>query len=128
MKIEECVCHLCDSTFNLKNNLERRKRAAYTKDDSPRQKCGDCNEIFCTEKLLKRHINVEHIGLACEKCGEKFTLKSSLEVHIGNRIELVCSECEAVFCNLPSLMKHKNKIHKHMLNVMYAMKVIKKIV
>ena len=65
---------------------------------------------------MRRHVNVEHIGLTCEKCGKKYTLKSSLSLHVGNRVELSCSECEAIYCNLPSLRKHKNKIHKHMYN------------
>ena len=43
---EEFVCHLCDSTFNLKNNLERHKKVAYTMDDSPRHKFGIAMKYF----------------------------------------------------------------------------------
>ena len=82
-------------------------------DESLRHECGDCNNMFCTGKLLRRHVNIEHIGLVCEKCGNKFPLKSSLEFHVGNIIELTCSECEVIFCNLLSLRKHKNKMHKY---------------
>ena len=56
---EEFRCNLCDSTFNLKNNFERHQKAAYTMDESPRHKGGDCIKMFCTGK-----------------CGNKFTLQS----------------------------------------------------
>ena len=42
---EEFTCNLCDATFNLKNNLERHKKAAYSLDDLPRHDCGNCNRM-----------------------------------------------------------------------------------
>ena len=74
--------------------------------------CEECDINFCTGKLLKTHVNIVHIGLSCEDCDQKFTLKRSLDLHVKNRASICCTESRKTFCNVKSLVCHKKNIHK----------------
>ena len=100
-------CSDCGKKFSREDALVRHK------DGSLRSFCKDCNESFCTGKLLKEHYKNVHVGLSCEDCGEKFTIKRSLEQHLKARNYVNCNECDARLCNLRSLSRHKNKIHNY---------------
>ena len=109
---EEFKCELCGANFTRKDNFETHQKGISNKDGSFVHKCSQCNEIFCNSKLLKSHRNSMHVkNISCEECGQSFTLKSSLELHIKRRIIVKCDECEKTFCNSKALSIHKNKIH-----------------
>merc|ERR1712096_47876 len=83
------------------------------KKDAFKNSCEDCDDTFCTGKLLKEHYNLIHVGLSCEDCGEKFSIKRSLEQHLKGRNYVNCSECDARLCNSRSLSRHKNKTNNY---------------
>ena len=100
-------CSDCGKKFLREDALDRHKKDAF------KNSCEDCDETFCTGKLLKEHYNLIHVGLSCEDCGEKFSIKRSLEQHLKGRNYVNCSECDARLCNLRSLSRHKNKTHNY---------------
>ena len=77
-------------------------------------KCSECEDHFCTSKLLRSHFNSKHRKLSCERCGQTFTLKKSLDHHVKIRSDVSCSECGKLFCNLNSVNIHKNEVHDFM--------------
>ena len=111
---EEFKCEMCGTKFTRKDNYEKHQKGIQYKDSSFVHKCSQCQETFCTSKLLKSHCNFNHKKkISCEECGQSFTLKSSLEFHEKTRNSAKCDECEKTFCNLKALSIHKNTIHDH---------------
>ena len=103
----EFLCFECGATFNRKANLERHNKSYVDANGSFNFNCGYCDKVFCTSKLLRTHVNDEHIGLNCEICKQKFSHRSSLEKHIKDRNLSTCSVCDVVCCHLNSLRIHK---------------------
>ena len=111
---DEFKCELCGTTFTQKDNHQRHQKGIHNEDGSFVHKCSHCNETFCTSKLLKSHCKAKHDNnVSCEECGQKFTLKRSLDLHMKKRNIVTCGECENKFCNLKALSIHKNEVHNY---------------
>jgi uncharacterized C2H2 Zn-finger protein len=104
----EYLCEICNRKFNRKDNFDRHIKSSLLPDDSPRYKCNDCEQTFCTAKFLNGHQKSSHSILSCEDCEEKFAAKNSLKRHKLNRSNFFCDECEQILCNKVSLDRHKN--------------------
>ena len=103
-------CEKCNTTFNKKSSLERHQRTSKDGNGSFKYQCNDCEISFCTGKQMHAHAN-DHIGLACDLCGEKFKRIDVLQRHVKNRKVMQCSYCGQDFCNEPALRKHGYKLH-----------------
>ena len=110
----DLLCDQCNATFNMKSNLDRHKKSAVNQDGSVKNCCNACEEYFCTGKLLRKHQTEKHIviELSCDDCGQHFSAKRSLELHVKRRNYVSCNKCNAILCNLASLKKHKESIHQ----------------
>ena len=105
------ICDLCNKFFARGDNYLRHKQSSVDSDGALKNKCSDCEDSFCTAKLLRDHSKTHGSELYCEKCGEKFTKKSSLNSHIIRRNVSKCDECEKTLCNKVSLQRHKFNAH-----------------
>ena len=83
-------CDLCNIFFARKDNFMRHKLSSLDSDGCLKNKCSDCDESFCSAKLLRDHRKTHGSEIRCEKCGEKFTKKSSLDFHILTRNVCQC--------------------------------------
>ena len=76
----ECLdgfrCDLCNIFFARKDNFMRHKLSSLDSDGCLKNKCSDCDESFCSAKLLRDHRKTHGSEIRCEECGEKFTKKS----------------------------------------------------
>ena len=98
-------CEICDSSFNQLNNLARHKEGWL------KYCCSICDKNFCTGKQLKSHELENHNDISCKNCGQKFSRKISLKMHLRKKIQLKCLECDKSFCYKISLKNHMNKMH-----------------
>ena len=103
-------CEKCNIRFNKKSTLDRHLSSSRNGNGSYKYQCSDCELGFCTGKQMHAHLN-DHIGLACENCGEMFKRIDNLQRHVRKRNAMNCSYCGENFCNEPSLRKHKYKLH-----------------
>ena len=103
-------CEKCNIRFNKKSTLDRHLSSSRNGNGSYKYQCSDCELSFCTGKQMHAHLN-DHIGLACENCGEMFKRIDNLQRHVRKRNAMNCSYCGENFCNEPSLRKHKYKLH-----------------
>ena len=104
-------CDLCNRFFARGDNYMRHKQSSLDSDGSLKNKCSDCDDSFCSAKLLRDHSKTHGSELCCEKCSEKFTKKSSLNSHMLTRNDSQCDECEKTLCNKVSLQRHKFNAH-----------------
>ena len=107
----DLMCVKCNATFNIDSNFERHKKSGMNQDGSFKNYCSDCDEYFCTGKLLTKHHNQKHVNFSCEECGQTFTAKQSLQLHIKNRNFVSCEDCGAFLCNINSCKRHKDSVH-----------------
>ena len=107
----DILCVKCNATFNRDSNFERHKKSVMNQDGSFKNYCSDCDEHFCTGKLLTKHQNKKHVKFSCEDCDQPFTAKRSLQLHIKNRHFVSCKDCGAFLCNLNSLKQHRDSVH-----------------
>ena len=105
-------CEKCDTSFSVKRNFERHEKSYQNKDGSFAYQCDDCQEYFCTGKILRKHTNLHHIGLSCKHCDKLFTQKKSLEYHLRTRNPVSCKDCQNTFCNMKSLNSHRIDAHE----------------
>ena len=104
-------CKICKTTFIRKDNYERHVKSIYEQSGSVQNKCIECDEEFCTSKLLRAHNNLKHINFTCDECNKSFTSKRNFQDHINKRICALCSECGKSFCNLNAMRSHKKIAH-----------------
>ena len=107
----EYNCGQCSSKFFRKYHFERHLKSSSNPDGTLKNKCSICDETFCSTKLLRDHCKTFHTKLSCDECGDKFTLKKSLDFHIINKTLVSCDDCEKILCNQVSLNRHKNNVH-----------------
>ena len=98
-------CENCGCTFNQLKNLNRHKQT------SMKYYCSQCDHKFCTGKQLKTHQNANHNNISCTVCGKHFSLKSSLQKHIRQRVLVRCKECDKCFCYERNLNIHIKNVH-----------------
>ena len=60
---EKHQCELCNTNFTLKAHLQRHMLGVYGESGGFKNNCSQCDENFCTEKLLKAHVNSKHVDL-----------------------------------------------------------------
>merc|ERR1712096_592625 len=80
-------------------------------DGFAKNKCNYCEEEFCTSKLLRKHIDSNHQDFSCERCGQNFILKSSLDRHAESKSDVSCEECGKSLCYANSLNSHMKEVH-----------------
>ena len=107
----EFNCGQCSSKFSRKDNFERHLMSSSNPDGTFKNHCRICDESFCSLKLLRDHSKTFHTKLSCDECGDKFTLKKSLDLHSINKTVVSCDDCGKVMCNQFSLNRHKNNVH-----------------
>ena len=97
------MCTDCGKLFKRKFTLTRHGKE--------RHNCTNCEQKFCTNRLLQKHYTLKHLTIACKDCGETFSRKSSLEEHLRNRQTVSCDQCSQTFCYQLRLLEHKKKTH-----------------
>ena len=108
---KEFECCDCGTRFSVSTNLRRHKKEAVFADGSPKNCCSLCEQVFCTGKLLSRHIITMHKKFSCPVCDQSFTRKDNLERHVFHRKAVTCLKCVKVFCNQKSYEEHVNLLH-----------------
>ena len=108
-------CEECAATFTRLSDLKRHKES------TTKVTCNICGKEVCNGKVLKAHIKSEHEDSvselkkrtqhSCEVCGQSFTLKKSLELHVKNRVSFSCQDCGSIFCNKRARNMHSYNIH-----------------
>ena len=111
-------CEFCSTIFTIKTNLQNHTKNIYNSDRTVKNICDQCEKKFCTGKQLKAHILLHQTTISCERCGQTFTLKKSLDLHIKTRINTSCNQCGNSFCNIISLKKHMKGAHGIQMKVM----------
>uniref|UniRef100_A0A1A7XLX6 C2H2-type domain-containing protein n=4 Tax=Iconisemion striatum TaxID=60296 RepID=A0A1A7XLX6_9TELE len=90
---KDYTCPQCDGRYNLLTSLLRHmKKTCF---DYPQQG-GDPDELNRTQDLSK-----------CEKCGDQFRYRVSLQKHMMTHHELYCSVCRRVLRDAGTLARHK---------------------
>ena len=109
-------CDICNTIFRWKSSLIKHKKTMMKTDGAPNLSCTICDIQFCTGKDVKSHnIFVHRKQFSCKICGQSFTLKKSLELHVKNRVSISCRDCGNIFCNKRAHTRHSYDIHgKHL--------------
>ena len=95
-----------------KSSLIKHKRTMMKADGAPDLSCTICDLQLCTGKAVKsHHIFVHRKQFTCKICGQSFTLKKSLELHVKNRVSISCQDCGNIFCNKRAHNGHSYAIH-----------------
>ena len=98
----------------MSNRSTKLTKRCFTCKDCGKQFNNYSEEEFCTSKLLRKHIDSnhhDHQDFSCEKCGQNFTLKSSLDRHAESKSDVSCEECGKSLCNANSLNSHMKEVH-----------------
>ena len=59
-----------------------------------------------------QRIIIKRVKFSSEECGQTFTAKQSLQLHIKNRNFVSCKDCGAFLCTLNSLKRHRDQGRK----------------
>ena len=118
--VQKLECKKCKRVFSQKRNYQRHLDTS-VKDGVHKYKCDECAMSFCTQTILKKHIEVDHsdrsdIGrLECERCPVWFDSESELKIHIEmcHSLETFkCDRCEKSFSRKDNLERHSRVNHK----------------
>ena len=111
-------CEECKKSFSDLAHLNRHKQAFYISKDTPRYKCEQCSECFCTKTDFSIHIAEMHKKIyECSVCCKNFKSKLGFQMHCGKRDAQNCSECGKSFCSA-----HDLKLHSY-LHIVYTSKI-----
>ena len=142
-------CPICEKTFVFKGHLNRHITGSH-KDPktgqlaqvidlpknprSPKKiagkrkeiECDQCNTIFTTRMILKRHIEAVHLKLqffTCAICQLKFHQVVNLKTHLINvhpsidsKDNFQCTACSANFSDTRSITAHVRLLHRRKIN------------
>ena len=103
-------CHVCGESFNRKSNYQRHCRVV--------KHCEECSAVFCSTKLLQKHIRLDHMEFSCKLCKKSFKDKANLKRHSQVALDEdgtsknKCDLCDVSFCTMLDLLKHRKKMHK----------------
>jgi uncharacterized Zn-finger protein len=115
IKKEEFHCKLCDMKFRWSKALKRHKDASFDGEGKHKHWCDVCEMHFCTGKQKTTHHIATHRDFPCSDCGQVFSKKRSLDVHVRNQIRLTCKDCNKLLCNKRLLKMHLIDDHKNFL-------------
>ena len=78
-----------------------------------KNECQKCDESFCSENELKKHMNEKHKSLKCRKCETPAESEKELKKHIKEKhpVEVNCKVCEEVFKKNSDLEVHLKTFH-----------------
>lgn len=104
------ICGVCNfEAESMTLLLSHRSRVHL--DNIGSYKCSECQNIYKTSGLLKRHTALHHDTHVCKHCNKKFSNKHSLERHINTHhnvtpLEFQCVKCSAYFDTLDKMEDH----------------------
>ena len=113
---EDFQCYYCDVKYDtspeLTHHIQREHNSAI-------QKCYVCDKKFKFTSCLKKHLKIHDANketFTCDKCGIKYTSKSSLELHIGrdhatSKPSIPCPHCSKMFYTQSHLSQHNSQCH-----------------
>ena len=78
-KVKHFKCHACEMVAVSMKHLKVHKKSVL-----PEKRCNPCGVSFQDEMRSDMHILKEH-PFTCEECGDKYTTKSNLEIHITTK-------------------------------------------
>jgi len=107
-------CDLCDSSFDIKNNLNTHKRKKH--DCGGNYNSDQCDSVFTQRSVLLKPKLQMHNGtrFQCDRCDSSFVCKEFLRQHKESKHEgkrYPCDFCEFVCVRKAGLKKHK--LNKH---------------
>ena len=107
-------CETCGRRYALSKSLKRHLLSAVHAGDG-RLKCKTCEKRFTTKYALKEHVR-RHTGseklYKCEKCGEEFALRLSLQLHMSILEKRPsCEQCGKRFSTKCLLARHRLSVH-----------------
>ena len=110
-------CDKCNSLFTWKTSFQRHMKEIYNADMTVKNVCNLCDKEFCTTKLLKAHMKLQHeIQNMCPKCELTFTEEVNLRRHLENALKdghekYSCDQCTISFCTRTTLSRHLETKH-----------------
>ena len=91
---ENYKCHICGLMFCKRSKLTFHYFAVHKIETKVH--CTECQKVFVSDKLLKRHMIANHErSLTCNQCNKTFTHFKSLESHTATIHEKVRHNCES---------------------------------
>ena len=132
----EYPCSLCGFHFKREDNLQHHKRMVHYGDFDSKFQCSKCNEKFAKKSHLERHVKVKrncdvcgetfctvrqvqehkrrcHSSFQCFHCKKVCRDNNDLSRHLKDAfksdggLKHECDQCDATFCNIKILSKHK---------------------
>lgn len=103
------VCRKCSETFSSLDDLNGHLKTYWTDDILQINKCSKCKSYFRSAFDLRLHVLEIHHSIKefqCSKCfveyekDEKSQLEQHLRLHLANKSELRCPQCETLFTRL----------------------------
>ena len=105
-------CDLCKTYFLWRKALTKHKNAIFDQEGKPYYLCDICGEQFCSTKQKKTHVITKHREKQCLNCGQVFSKKWNLDVHLRKQAKLSCKDCAKIFCTKVALQSHHYSDHK----------------
>ena len=118
-------CDLCEFKTIYKSSLKDHVNKLHNNESEHNKsfQCSDCNKLFQTDHILRRHfqrIHEKQQNHACEQCELKFYSKVELKRHIRRKHttyltkedRFECLDCKKTFSEKHSLSRHFARIHE----------------
>ncbi|KAJ2941936.1 hypothetical protein O0L34_g10754 [Tuta absoluta] len=113
-------CAECDKSFTAKSGLRAHLSSVHR---SSGAYCETCRTHFKCVTTLKHHLMTHSNHLdrndwkyTCDKCGEKFLMRSALQEHIDwahlHKNTHQCTHCNKVYKNARTLQRHRDFVHE----------------
>ena len=121
-KVEnQYICFECDEAFKTKECVRKHMEKHSTESQKLEIECGNCDEKYCSEKLLEEHgkthvedcaSNVEKEKFKCDICNSQFASNEYLENHMSTHNKNRCTICGTCFWSESQLEKHIVEVHR----------------
>ncbi|XP_055842550.1 zinc finger protein 189-like [Episyrphus balteatus] len=109
----KCTFPHCKKVFVTKNGAKRHIQNSHTQ-NKKQVTCSTCFKNFNNQSLLDKHIKLRHMGFKpheCEICGQCFSDRSNLNVHIMRHKGIKPHACSITTCQKRFHSSTELKLH-----------------